>query len=78
MTDEEKLCRMIAFMDKLEVPHNCNGHDLILIDGTYSIKIDKRTTPWCCSLYKNDEKLFCSNPTGIVLLANAVLKNGGH
>ena len=78
MTDEEKLCRMIAFMDKLEVPHNCNGRDLILIDGTYSIKINTQTTPWCCSLYKNNEKIFCSNPTGIVLIVNAMLKNGGH
>lgn len=78
MTDEEKLIRMIALMDKLEVPHNCNGRDLILIDGTYSIKINTQTTPWCCSLYKNGEKIFCSNPTGIVLIANAVLKNGGH
>lgn len=78
MTDEEKLIRMIAFMDKLEVPHSCNGRDLILIDGTYSIKINTQTTPWCCSLYKNGEKIFCSNPTGIVLIANAVLKNGGH
>ena len=78
MTDEEKLCRMIAFMDKLEVPHNCNGLDLILINGTYYIKIDKRTNPWHCSLYKNGEKIFSSNPTGIVLIANAVLKKGGH
>jgi len=78
MTDEEKLIRMIDLMDKLEIPHNCNGNDLILIDGTYSIKINTQTIPWYCSLYKNNEKIFCSNPTGIVLIVNAMLKNGGH
>ena len=78
MTDEEKLCRMMDLMDKLEIPHNCNGRNLILIDGTYSIKINTQTIPWHCSLYKNNEKIYCSNPTGIVLAVNAILKKGGH
>lgn len=72
-SDETILGNICDLMDIAKIPHNCNGDNLIEINKEYRIEIDKTTSPWHCTLMKNGEKIYSSNPTGIVLATKAVL-----
>lgn len=45
LSDEEILANMCNLMDSANIPHNCNGDDLIEIDKNHKITINKSTIP---------------------------------
>lgn len=73
LSNEQMLNNFIDLMDKAGLPHNCNGDNLIEINKVYTIELDKSTIPWQCKLLKNGEKIYTSNPTGIIIVTKAVI-----
>ena len=73
LTDEQILCNMCDMMDNANIPHNCNGDNLIEIDKHYKIEINKSTTPWHCTLVHDGNEIYSSNPTGIIIMLKAKL-----
>lgn len=73
LSDEEILVNICHLMDSANIPHNCNGDDLIEIDKNHKIKINKSTIPWRCTLVIDDNEVYSSNPTGIIIFLKSRL-----
>ena len=78
LSDEEMLWNMCHLMDLANIPHNCNGDDLIEIDKRHKIKINKSTIPWRCTLVIDDKEVYSSNPTGIIIVLKSRLAYEKH
>ena len=74
LSNEQILNNFCDMLDKFHIPHNCNGKDLIEIDGHLKIKYDTTFSPWRCKLLLDDTEVYTGHPTGTVLMINFMLR----
>lgn len=71
--DSKRIDTFLSLMNNMGLPHKICG-DRIIINERYYIAINRSFEPWRCTLYRDGKNFYSSNPTGILLMANYLLK----